>query len=155
MFRNNACCPSGVDLFGPEGGRDFSRWFPDHDKLFGHAQTAVGTAASVLANTLVIVFLGLLFSFDPGAYRDGVVLLVRPSSRERAGAVLDETLRKAVVKKSMLHVRAPRFRFQLKRPERRAVALQAIGAQASMETRRTSVRILERNTSAQNYVCAQ
>ena len=65
----------GVDLFGPDGGRDFSRWFPDHDKLFGHAQTAVGTAASFLANTLVIVFLGLLFSFDPQAYRDGVLLV--------------------------------------------------------------------------------
>jgi predicted PurR-regulated permease PerM len=80
----------GVDLFGPDGGRDFSRWFPDHDKLFGHAQTAVGTASSFLANTLVIVFLGLLFSFDPQAYRDGVVLLVRPSSRDRVRAVLDE-----------------------------------------------------------------
>ena len=80
----------GVDLFGPEGGRDFSRWFPDHDKLFGHAQTAVGTASSILANTLVIVFLGLLFSLDPQAYRDGVVLLVKPSSRDRVRSVLDE-----------------------------------------------------------------
>jgi predicted PurR-regulated permease PerM len=80
----------GVDLFGPDGGRDFSRWFPEHNKLFGHAQTAVGTAASFLANTLVIVFLGLLFAFDPHAYRDGVVLLVRPRSRERVRAVLDE-----------------------------------------------------------------
>jgi predicted PurR-regulated permease PerM len=80
----------GVDLFGPDGGRDFSRWFPDHDKLFGHAQTAVGTATSVLANTLIIVFLGLLFSFDPQSYRDGVVLLVKPSSRARVRAVLDE-----------------------------------------------------------------
>ncbi|MGL5165739.1 MAG: AI-2E family transporter [Afipia sp.] len=80
----------GVDLFGPDGGRDFSRWFPDHDKLFGHAQTAVGTAASFLANTLVIMFLGLLFSLDPGAYRDSVVLLVRPRSRDRVRAVLDE-----------------------------------------------------------------
>jgi predicted PurR-regulated permease PerM len=80
----------GVDLFGPEGGRDFSRWFPDRDTLFGHAQTAVGTASSVLANTLVIVFLGLLFALDPRAYRDGVLLLVRPSSRDRVRAVLDE-----------------------------------------------------------------
>lgn len=80
----------GVDVFGPDGGRDLSRWFPDHDKLFGHAQTAVGTAASFLANTLVIVFLGLLFSLDPQAYRDGVVLLVRPRSRDRVRAVLDE-----------------------------------------------------------------
>jgi predicted PurR-regulated permease PerM len=81
---------AGVDLFGPDGGRDLSRWFPDHDKLFGHAQTAVGTASSFLANALVIVFLGLLFSFDPLAYRDGVVLLVRPTSRDRVRAVLDE-----------------------------------------------------------------
>jgi predicted PurR-regulated permease PerM len=80
----------GVELFGPDGGRDFSRWFPDHDKLFGHAQTAVGTASSILANTLVIVFIGLLFSFNPGAYRDGVVSLVKPSSRDRVRAVLDE-----------------------------------------------------------------
>lgn len=80
----------GIDLFGPDGDRDFSRWFPDHDKLFGHAQTAVGTASSVLANTLVIVFLGLLFSFDPRSYRDGALLLVRPSSRDRVCAVLNE-----------------------------------------------------------------
>ena len=80
----------GVELFGPDGGRDFSRWFPDHDKLFGHAQTAVGTASGILANTLVIVFLGLLFSFDPQVYRDGVLLLVRLSSRDRVRAVLDE-----------------------------------------------------------------
>jgi predicted PurR-regulated permease PerM len=80
----------GVDLFGPEGGRDLSLWFPDHDKLFGHAQSAVGTTASVLANTLVVMFLGLLFSFHPSGYRDGLVLLVRPSSRQRVAAVLDE-----------------------------------------------------------------
>jgi predicted PurR-regulated permease PerM len=80
----------GVDLFGPEGGRDFSRWFPDHDKLFGHAQSALGTASSFLANTLVIIFLGLLFSLDPAAYRDGIVLLVKPSARERIRSVMDE-----------------------------------------------------------------
>ena len=50
----------GAELFGPDGGRDFSRRSPDHDMLLGHAQTAGGTASSVLANTLVIVFLGLL-----------------------------------------------------------------------------------------------
>jgi predicted PurR-regulated permease PerM len=80
----------GVDLFGPDGGRDFSRWFPDHNQLFGHAQTAVGTTSGILANTLVILFLGLLFSFDPRAYREGFLLLVKPSSRGRVRAVLDE-----------------------------------------------------------------
>ena len=81
----------GVDLFGPDGDRDLSRWFPDHNKLFGHAQTAVGTTSGILANTLVILFLGLLFSFDPRAYRDGFLLLVKPSSRGRVRTVLDET----------------------------------------------------------------
>ncbi|MGB8607884.1 AI-2E family transporter, partial [Bradyrhizobium sp.] len=80
----------GVDLFGPDGGRDFSRWFPDYNRLFGHAQTALGTTSGILANTLVILFLGLLFSFDPRVYRESVLLLVKPSSRDRVRAVLDE-----------------------------------------------------------------
>jgi predicted PurR-regulated permease PerM len=82
--------PMGIDLFGPDGTRDFSRWFPDLNKLFGHAQAAVGTTSGILANALVILFLGLFFSFAPKAYRDGVVLLVKPASRERVRSVLDE-----------------------------------------------------------------
>jgi predicted PurR-regulated permease PerM len=82
--------PLGIDLFGPDGGRDFSRWFPDLNKLFGHAQTAVGTTSGILANALVILFLGLLFSFDPQTYREGVVLLVKPASRDRVRSVLNE-----------------------------------------------------------------
>ena len=82
--------PLGIDLFGPDGGRDFSRWFPDLNKLFGHAQTAVGTTSGILANALVILFLGLLFSFDPQTYREGVLLLVKPASRDRVRSVLDE-----------------------------------------------------------------
>lgn len=80
----------GVDLFGPEGGRDFSRWFSDYGRLFGHAQTALGTASGVLANTVVILFLGILFAFSPDVYRDGIVLLVKPSYRARVRDVLDE-----------------------------------------------------------------
>lgn len=80
----------GVELFGPEGSRDLSRWFPDHDRLFGHAQSAVGTASAILANTVVIVFLGILFAFDPQVYREGIVLLVRLPYRDRMRDVLDE-----------------------------------------------------------------
>jgi predicted PurR-regulated permease PerM len=80
----------GVELFGPEGGRDFSQWLPHRDKLFGHAQTAVGTASHILANTVIILFLGLLFSFDPRLYRDSIVLLVKPSYRARVRNILDE-----------------------------------------------------------------
>ena len=68
----------------------FPAGFPIITDCFGHAQTAVGTTSSILANTLVILFLGLLFSFDPRVYREGFLLLVKPSRRGRVRAVLDE-----------------------------------------------------------------
>lgn len=80
----------GIELFGPDGGRDFSRWFPDHGKLFGHAQMAIGTASNFLANTAIILFLGILFAFNPQLYREGIVLLVRPTYRARFRDVLNE-----------------------------------------------------------------
>ena len=80
----------GIELFGPEGGRDFSRWFPDHSQLFGHAQMAIGTASSFLANAAIILFLGMLFAFSPQLYRESIVLLVRPSYRMRVRDVLNE-----------------------------------------------------------------
>jgi predicted PurR-regulated permease PerM len=79
----------GVDLFGPDGDRDFSRWFPDHNKWFGHAQTAVGTTSSILANTLVILFLGLLFSLIRKPIGRLPVVSQAPP-RGRARAVLGE-----------------------------------------------------------------
>ena len=80
----------GVDLFGPDGGRDFSRWFPDHNRLFGQAQIAVGTASSFLANTAIILFLGIIFAFDPRVYREGIVSLARLPYRSRVRDVLNE-----------------------------------------------------------------
>jgi predicted PurR-regulated permease PerM len=80
----------GVDLFGPDGGRDFSQWLPAPGKLFGHAQTAVGTASGFLANALIILFLGVLFAFNPGMYRDGLVTFVKIPYRARVRQVMDE-----------------------------------------------------------------
>jgi predicted PurR-regulated permease PerM len=80
----------GIELFGPDGGRDFSRWFPDHSKLFGHAQMAIGTASNFLANATIILFLGILFAFSPRLYRESIVLLVRPSYRPRVRDILNE-----------------------------------------------------------------
>ena len=81
----------GVDLLGPEWGRDFTQWlFSDQGRFLSHARVVLGGASTVLTGTLVIVFLGILFAFDPASYRDSLVLLVRPSYRARMRAVMDE-----------------------------------------------------------------
>jgi predicted PurR-regulated permease PerM len=80
----------GVDLLGPEAGRDFVRWFFDLSRLLGNAQMVLGTATSFLTNALVILFLGILFAFDPSSHRESVVMLVKQSYRARMRTVLDE-----------------------------------------------------------------
>ena len=80
----------GIDLLGPEAGRDLARWFFDTGRLFYNAQMVLGTATSFLTNTLIILFLGILFAFDPASHRESVVMLVTQSYRARTRAVLDE-----------------------------------------------------------------
>ena len=80
----------GVDLLGPEAGRNFTRWFFDQGRLFSNAQMVLGTATSFLTNTLIIVFLGILFAFDPSSHRESLVMLVKQSYRARTRAVLNE-----------------------------------------------------------------
>ncbi|QOZ68066.1 Predicted PurR-regulated permease PerM [Bradyrhizobium arachidis] len=81
----------GVDLLGPEWGRDFAQWlFADQGRFFSHAQFLLGGASSFLSAVLVILFLGILFAFDPTGHRESVVMLVKHSYRARARAVMDE-----------------------------------------------------------------
>ena len=81
----------GVDLLGPEWGRDFAQWlFSDQGRFLSHAQFLLGGASSLLTGALVILFLGILFAFDPTSYRDSLVMLVKPSYRDRTRAVMDE-----------------------------------------------------------------
>jgi predicted PurR-regulated permease PerM len=80
----------GVDLLGPEAGRNFAAWFFDQGRLLSNAQMVLGTASSFLTNALVILFLGILFAFDPLSYRESLVILVKHSYRARTRAVLDE-----------------------------------------------------------------
>lgn len=80
----------GVDLLGPEAGRNFARWFFDQGRLFSNAQMVLGTATSFLTNALIIVFLGILFAFDPSSHRESLVVLVKQSYRARTRAVLNE-----------------------------------------------------------------
>lgn len=81
----------GVDLLGPEDGRNFAQWlFSDQSRLFSHAQIVLGGASSVLANVLVVLFLGIFFALDPAGYRESLVVLVSPAHRPRVRAALDE-----------------------------------------------------------------
>jgi predicted PurR-regulated permease PerM len=80
----------GIDLLGPEAGRDFARWFFDLGRLLGNAQMVLGTATSFLTNMLIILFLGILFAFDPSSYRDSLVMLAKRSYRPRMRSVMDE-----------------------------------------------------------------
>ncbi|OAE97721.1 AI-2E family transporter [Bradyrhizobium centrolobii] len=81
----------GVDLLGPEWGRDFAQWlFADQGRFLSHAHFLLGGASSLLTGVLVTVFLGILFAFDPTSYRESLVVLVKPSYRARTRAVMDE-----------------------------------------------------------------
>ncbi|MEH2487467.1 AI-2E family transporter [Bradyrhizobium sp. AZCC 2230] len=81
----------GIDLLGPEWGRDFTQWLiSDQRRFFSNAQRVLGGASSFLAGMLVIIFLGILFAFDPTSHRDSLVMLAKPSYRARARVVMDE-----------------------------------------------------------------
>jgi predicted PurR-regulated permease PerM len=81
----------GVDLLGPEWGRDFTQWvFSDQGRFLNHARLVLGGASTVLTGALVVVFLGILFAFDPASYRESLVMLVKHSYRARMRAVMDE-----------------------------------------------------------------
>ena len=54
----------------------------------GRAGIAVVSTFGALATFAIIVVLGLFLAIDPGTYRAGIVMLVAPSGRERAEAVL-------------------------------------------------------------------
>ena len=80
----------GVDLLGPEWGRDLTQWlFSDQGRFFSHAQRVLGGASTVLTGMLVIVFLGILFAFDPTSHRESLVILAK-QSYARADAGGDE-----------------------------------------------------------------
>jgi predicted PurR-regulated permease PerM len=81
----------GVEVLGPEWGRDFAQWLlSDQGRFLSHAQFVLGGASSLLTGALVILFLGILFAFDPSSHRESLVMLVKQSYRARTRAVMDE-----------------------------------------------------------------
>ncbi|MET3910460.1 putative PurR-regulated permease PerM [Bradyrhizobium sp. S3.3.6] len=81
----------GVDLLGPEWGRDLTQWLlSDQGRFLSHARLVLGRASTLLTGTLVIAFLGILFALDPATYRESLVVLVKPSYRDRVRSTMNE-----------------------------------------------------------------
>ncbi|WP_426412380.1 AI-2E family transporter [Bradyrhizobium ganzhouense] len=81
----------GVDLLGPEWGRDLTQWLlSDQGRFLSHARLVLGRASTLLTGTLVIGFLGILFALDPASYRESLVVLVKPSYRDRVRSTMNE-----------------------------------------------------------------
>lgn len=58
--------------------------------IAGRATSALASTFGALGTFAVICVLGVFLAADPGTYRCGVVLLVAPSGRERAEALLNQ-----------------------------------------------------------------
>ncbi len=69
--------PEQLMMFGADGG------------LLGQITGAASWAVGFATTTIVIVVVGLLTAYRPGFYRAGLLLLVPPGRRGRAGYVLD------------------------------------------------------------------
>ncbi len=61
---------------------------PDPADIFGRITGLFSSTLSVLANTVVVLFIGIYVAVDPGLYRRGVVRLVPLHKRARADEVL-------------------------------------------------------------------
>ena len=60
------------------------------DDAAAAAKTLVTTSLGVVANALIIFFVGLYLALDPEIYRRGLLKLLRPGRRQRGREVLDE-----------------------------------------------------------------
>ncbi|MDQ6678789.1 MAG: AI-2E family transporter, partial [Acidobacteriota bacterium] len=59
-----------------------------------HVLGTVSTTLSVIADLVVILFVGFYFAIDPGLYRRGILLLIPDKGQKRAEEVLDRLQQK-------------------------------------------------------------
>ena len=58
--------------------------------IAGHATSAVTSTFGAVGSFTIICVIGVFLAADPASYRAGIVALIAPSGRARAGAVLDQ-----------------------------------------------------------------
>ena len=63
------------------------QWITDR-RAMTQARALVTSTFAALGGMLVIIAVGIYFAVEPGIYRDGLIRLVPPARRERAGEVL-------------------------------------------------------------------
>lgn len=79
------------DLFGEDTGAMLRDLLPDPSGIFSSAQSIFGGAIGILANVVVIIFLGIFFAINPGVYRDSIVVMMPRAQQERIRGALNET----------------------------------------------------------------
>ncbi|MBD3162147.1 MAG: AI-2E family transporter [Candidatus Eisenbacteria bacterium] len=77
-----------IDLSG-EGMPSIDSVLSGGASALGGVTKALSTTASVVIGFLIIFVVGIFFAVDGRRYRRGVVLLIPPPHRERAGRILD------------------------------------------------------------------
>ena len=73
-----------------ERGGDLVPLLPDPAGMLTRATTAITGIFGIIGSAILIVMLGIFFAYDPPSYRDGVLRLLPPDTRDRVREVLDE-----------------------------------------------------------------
>ena len=81
---------TGLGRYFGEGEDSLVPLLPDPSGMLSSARTAVTGIFGMIGSTVLIIMLGIFFSYEPGRYRDGLVRLLPPGKRARMRAVLDE-----------------------------------------------------------------
>lgn len=81
---------SGLGQYFGTGDEPLAPLLPDPAGVLSSARTAVTGIFGMIGSAVLIVMLGIFFSYEPRKYREGVVRLLPPARRQRMRAVLDE-----------------------------------------------------------------
>lgn len=61
---------------------------PEPQTMFGGAGAVFGRGLGMISNLVIVILMGIFMAIDPQRYREGLVLLFPPRTRERAREVL-------------------------------------------------------------------
>lgn len=81
----------GIPVLRTFHAEDIWERLPEPQTMFGGAGAVLGTGLGIMSNFVIISLVGIFLAADPARYRDGLVLLVPLTYRDRMRAILDRT----------------------------------------------------------------